>query len=146
MHKSVDTIGDSNIGKASYNGNDKLASSNSKNIKTSPNNDNSYTRLEKSINASKNSLTLNRDYKYTSKDNVNGITINKDFILDGKGHTIDASGKSRIFIAQKGNIVLKNLILKNTDHGYGSAIYVNEKVKLTTINVTFIEDNAEDSV
>ena len=145
IQKSSDDIGDSDLGKASSNSNKKVASSNSKNMKSAVNNDNSFTSLEKSINSSRNTLTLNRDYQYNSKDNNVGIKINKNLVIDGRGHTIDACDKSRIFIANKGNIVLKNMVLKNADHGYGSAIYINENVKLTTINVTFLNDNAENA-
>ena len=40
-----------------------------------------------------------------------GIVLNGvDFILDGNGHTIDACGKTRIFLCGGRNVIIKNII------------------------------------
>lgn len=52
----------------------------------------------------------------------NGILLDiDDMVIDGNGHSIDAKGKSRIFICTGKNITIKNITLKNgfamPDHG-----------------------------
>lgn len=102
------------------------------------NNDNSFTKLSKEINSSRTNLVLNKNYKYSGNDNKDGIIVKKNnYVIDGKGHTIDANGKSRIFDITGKNIILKNMILTNTNHYSGTAIYINPNSSVTTINVTF---------
>lgn len=100
--------------------------------------DTSFTKLSKEINTSTKKLELNKNYKFSSSDNRDGIVVKKNnLIIDGKGHTIDANGKSRIFDLTGKNIVLQNMVLTNANHYGGSAIYINPKSNVKTINVTF---------
>lgn len=102
------------------------------------NNDNSFTKLSKNINSSSKTLVLNKDYKYSGNENKDGIIVKKNnYVIDGKGHTIDANGKARIFDIYGTNVVLKNMVLTNANHYSGTAIYINPKSVVTTINVTF---------
>jgi len=106
-------------------------------------NDNSFTSLTSKINSSRNTLSLDKNYKFTSKDSSEGIVFKKDdIVIDGKGHTINANGKARIFDIYGKNVVLKNMVLANANEYSGAAIYVNPGVTLTTINVTFKECKA----
>lgn len=115
-----------------------------KNVKTNKastkvnTNDVSFTKLSKEINSSSKKLVLNKNYKYSSSDNPDGIVIKKNnYVIDAKGHTIDATGKARIFDIYGTNVVLQNMVLVNAIHSGGSAIYVNPKSNVKTINVTF---------
>jgi len=100
--------------------------------------DNSLTKLSKEINSTSRTLVLNKNYKYSRKDDRNGIVVKKsNYVIDGKGHTIDADGKARIFDIYGTNVVLKNMVLNNANHYSGTAIYINPNSSVTTINVTF---------
>jgi predicted outer membrane repeat protein len=112
-------------------------------VKHTANNDNSFTQLSRNINTTSKSMVINKNYKYSSKDKNTGIVINKNnYVIDGKGHTIDADGKARIFDITGKNVVLKNMVLTNSNHYSGTAIYINPKSSVTTINVTFKNCNA----
>lgn len=101
-------------------------------------NDETFTKLSNEINKSSNSLVLNKNYKYSSSDSPNGIIIEKNnLVIDGKGHSINANGNSRIFDIYGTNVVLQNMVLVNSNHFGGSAIYVNPQSSVKTINVTF---------
>ena len=104
----------------------------------------SYNTLQNEIRTSKkNTLTLTKNYKYTASDSVNGIVLNKNnMVIDGKGHTIDGSGKARVFVVNAKNVVLKNMIIQNGNSQYGSAIGFYKGATLSTINVTFVNNYA----
>ena len=72
-----------------------------------------------STSSSGSEINLTKDYKHVSGDGVysGGITIDKKLTIDGKGHTIDASGLGRIFRVTGSNVVLKNI---NFINGYSS--------------------------
>ena len=74
-----------------------------------------------------NLIELDRDYTYMIEvDSITeGIEINKNIIIDGKGHTIDAKGKSGIFLVSASNVTFRNVNFVNGNSGYqmGSAIY-----------------------
>ena len=78
---------------------------------------------------------------YLDKD----ITINKTFeikktlTIEGNNHSIDANHTTRIF-KNSGNLTIKNLILKNANAEYGSAIY--NTGNLIVINCQFINNVA----
>lgn len=101
-------------------------------------NDASFTKLSKEINTSSKKLVLNKNYNYSSSDRSDGIVIKKNnLVIDGKGHTIDANGKSRIFDIYGTNVVLQNMVLANANNFDGSALFINPKSNVKTINVTF---------
>lgn len=107
------------------------------------NNSASYNTLQKEINKSEKSLTLKSDYRYTDSDSVNGVVLNKNnMVIDGKGHTIDSSGKARVFVVSAKNVVLKNMIITNGRSEVGSALGFTEGATLSTINVTFTNNYA----
>lgn len=95
-------------------------------------------------------LMLSRDYK-ASEDNQ--ITLNKDLIIDGQGHTIDCDGLCRAFYSNSGEIVLRNLKIIN---GYynsfrpgdksnnGGAVCIEGDAKYTIENCQFINNWADD--
>ena len=100
--------------------------------------DTSFKGLQNDINKSSKKLYLNSNYQKVESDSPHGIIINKSNILiDGCGHTVDAKASSRIFDIYGRNVTITNMILANADSGSGSAIYVNPKASVKTINVTF---------
>ncbi len=129
-----------------------------------------FTALNELISQSENELTLDKNYKFnlsTDKD-FDGFTITKDnYVVDGKGHTIDGSNQVRIFIFTGSNITLKNLniinakgvngpaaffaslamidncsFINNTAAQKGGAIYINNSISNCKIDSLFINNTA----
>ena len=104
-----------------------------------------FSSLQTEINEASSSIELTHDYIYDNSTDWQlnqGILINKsDFILDGKGHTIDGAGQARIFNVTE-YMIIKNLKLIN---GFskedGGAVFANDRVKF--INVTFENNSAK---
>ncbi len=72
-------------------------------------------------------LEFSRDYKYCTEDSIKeGILINRNITIDGKGHAIDAGEMTRIFNVQALNVTLKNIKFVNgkTNTGDGGAVYI----------------------
>ena len=57
-----------------------------------------------------------------------------DLIIDGKGHTIDACGKTQIFKITGKNILIKNTIFKNALSKKSGAAIFNYNGNLTLTN------------
>lgn len=106
-----------------------------------------FTELDTQINESTDELVLDTDYVYDEDSDSsyeNGINITKtDFILDGRGHSIDANNQSRkIFTLTNasGNLTIKNVIFKNLNGE--SAVEVSNTGHIFFDNVTFINCNS----
>ena len=65
----------------------------------------SFSNLQSDINSASDSITLNRDYKFTTGDDINGVKINKKITINGNGHTIDASNSARVFNITGNNVI-----------------------------------------
>ena len=129
-----------------------------------------FTNLGELISKSDNELILDKNYKFnssTDKD-FNGFTISKDnYVVDGKGYTIDGSNEVNIFVFTGSNITLKNLkiinakgtngpaawfsslgmvdncsFINNNASNIGGAIYINNSVSDCEINSKFINNSA----
>lgn len=107
----------------------------------------SFKGLDESITQSTdNFMELDDDYTFnptTDSNYTGGINIGRDdFIIDGKGHTINADKQSRIFNITGKNVILKNIRFVN---GYapdgGGAIY--SKNGLSLIGCEFINNSAD---
>ena len=105
--------------------------------------DDSFTNLTYEIE-SKDVVDLTHDYKFNNEtDNNTGILISKDnFVLNGKGHTIDGNNQSRIFSISGNNITLNDLILINGNYELCGGI--RAAGTLTLNNVTFINNYARE--
>ena len=105
-----------------------------------------FTDLQNAIGLVTGTLTLNQNIAMTAKeaDNfTNGITINKDITIDGKGHTIDAKNLGRIFSIGEGfTVTLTNATLINGKADKGGAIYNDGSLTLSDVKLS---DNAADS-
>ena len=105
-----------------------------------------FTDLQNAIGLVTGTLTLNQNIAMTAKeaaDFTNGITINKDIVIDGKGHTIDAKNLGRIFSIGEGfTVTLTNATLINGKATEGGAIYNDGSLTLSDVKLS---DNAADS-
>ncbi|WP_458456143.1 Ig-like domain repeat protein [Methanobrevibacter sp.] len=106
-----------------------------------------FTELRTALEGN-NELILEKDYVAHSSDSQ--ISLERNVEIDGQGHTIDASGVTRIFYTPKDaniDIVLKNLIIKNgyAKRATGGAISFSSDstVNLVIINCTFINNKAD---
>ena len=104
-----------------------------------------FTDLQNAIGLVTGTLTLNQNIAMTAKeaaDFTNGITINKDIVIDGKGHTIDAKNLGRIFSIGEGfTVTLTNATLINGKADKGGAIYNDGSLTLSDVKLS---DNAAD--
>ena len=104
-----------------------------------------FTDLQNAIGLVTGTLTLNQNVALTAKeaaDFTNGITINKDITIDGKGHTIDAKNLGRIFSIGEGfTVTLTNATLINGKADKGGAIYNDGSLTLSDVKLS---DNAAD--
>ncbi|WP_298499567.1 right-handed parallel beta-helix repeat-containing protein [uncultured Methanobrevibacter sp.] len=110
-----------------------------------------FSHLDRLVN-SKPKLTLTRDYcleKYESDFYEGGIEIKNDnLILDSQGHIIDGRNKTRIFIINASNVVLKNITFKNGLFSNnmdryasgGGAVHVLKGCSVRLENCRFIEN------
>ena len=105
-----------------------------------------FTDLQNAIGLVTGTLTLNQNIAMTDKEAANftnGITINKDITIDGKGHTIDAKNLGRIFSIGEGfTVTLTNATLINGKADKGGAIYNDGSLTLSDVKLS---DNAADS-
>ena len=105
-----------------------------------------FTDLQNAIGLVTGTLTLNQNIAMTAKEAANftnGITINKDITIDGKGHTIDAKNLGRIFSIGEGfTVTLTNATLINGKADKGGAIYNDGSLTLSDVKLS---DNAADS-
>ena len=105
-----------------------------------------FTDLQNAIGLVTGTLTLNQNVVMTDDEAanfVNGVVINKNIRIDGKGHTIDARDLGRIFSIGEGfTVTLTNATLINGKADKGGAIYNNGSLTLSDVKLS---DNAADS-
>ena len=107
-----------------------------------------FTDLQKAIEEATGTLTLDCDYKNTDGYSEMGITISKDIVINGNGHTIDANKLGRIFLIKNCTVTLANLTFINgkKNNANGGAIFIDtdyaDVANFTVINCTFINNSA----
>ena len=105
-----------------------------------------FTDLQNAIGLVTGTLTLNQNVVMTDDEAanfVNGVVINKNIRIDGKGHTIDARDLGRIFSMGEGfTVTLTNATLINGKADKGGAIYNDGSLTLSDVKLS---DNAADS-
>ena len=105
-----------------------------------------FTDLQNAIDLVDGILTLDSDIAMTDDEAagfVGGVAINKDIVIDGKGHTIDAKNLGRIFSIGEGfTVTLTNATLINGRAVEGGAIYNDGSLTLSDVKLS---DNAADS-
>ena len=104
-----------------------------------------FTDLQNAIGLVDGILTLDSDIAMTDDEAagfVNGVAINKDIVIDGKGHTISAEDLGRIFSIGEGfTVTLTNATLINGKADKGGAIYNDGSLTLSDVKLS---DNAAD--
>ena len=99
-----------------------------------------FTDLQNEINNAGNTLELTRDYKFNEETDSSNVYLRANFVLDGKGHSLDGAGKTNILRTSDENIVIKNLIFKNANASdFGGALYVGSG-PTKVINCTFLNN------
>ena len=105
-----------------------------------------FTDLQNAIDLVRGTLTLDSDIAMTDDEAagfVNGVAINKNIRIDGKGHTISAEDLGRIFSIGEGfTVTLTNATLINGKADKGGAIYNDGSLTLSDVKLS---DNAADS-
>ena len=105
-----------------------------------------FTDLQNAIDLVDGILTLDSDIAMADDEAagfVNGVAINKDIVIDGKGHTISAEDLGRIFSIGEGfTVTLTNATLINGKADKGGAIYNDGSLTLSDVKLS---DNAADS-
>ena len=115
-----------------------------------------FSYLDELIHSSiDNTISFDEDINLLSDEfdfYEGGIEIERDnLVIDGNGKTIDAMGKSRIFLVMGNNVTLKNIIFKNghafdnyfMSNNEGGAIKVFKGVNLKIENCKFIDNVSE---
>ena len=100
---------------------------------------NSFSKIKKLVENGKDKIELNTNFTRDIKErrSFGDIEINKDLIIDGKGHYIDGDGTGSIFNVVKGNVTFKNIIFKNAS----SAIKIsNKESSCEIIDCHFLEN------
>ena len=104
-----------------------------------------FTDLQNAIGLVTGTLTLNQNVVMTDDEAanfVNGVIINKNIRIDGKGHTIDAKNLGRIFkINNWCDVTLTNVTLTNGNATVGGAIYNFGNLDL--VHVNFVNNTAK---
>lgn len=96
-----------------------------------------FNDLQRDINNADCELNLTHDYEFALTDYF-GVDINRNLVINGNNHIIDAKDSSMIFDITSSNVIINNLILKNS-HAAINAMHSN----ITTNNVTFINNSNE---
>ena len=101
-----------------------------------------FSELQRNITeTSSGTLELDRNYEYDEGFDTSGIKIDNSITIDGKGYTIDAKGKARVFHIQANDVTIKNLTIINASYGgYGGAIYFSQSGSV--INCNFADNTA----
>ena len=108
-------------------------------------NPNSFTALQTLVESCQNGV-LNLAHDYTRDKSIDGdmsITILKNLVINGNGHTVDSKNIGGVFkIDKRVNVEINNLNIVNCKSNSGAAItgYVN---KITVHNCNFINCTAK---
>lgn len=83
---------------------------------------------------------FNRDYDLNDGD---GVIVNKNIEIDGRGHTLSGSFLSRIFYSKDGTIKLNNIKFEQgKSSGDGGALYIVSDAKYIISNCDFTNNRA----
>ena len=103
--------------------------------------------IQNLINAASagDTINLTGDYAYIEKFDSsikNGIVIDKNITIDGKGFTINGNNAARIFKVNANDVTIKDITIINaTSTGRGGAVYVDGAVKNTVISNAHFYNN-----
>lgn len=106
------------------------------------NNQNTYADLDYKINCHDNFTSLDDDYTYNSNydgDLSEGISIEREMTIDGKGHTINGNNQACAFKIKSDNVIIKNINFINLKSNVSSSI-LWEGVNGSIINCNFSDN------
>ena len=88
-------------------------------------------------------ITLYKDYFYDEQfdDGEYGVNINKTIRINGNGHVINGLSKAAGFYVSANNVVLENIVFRNTFSSNGGAVYIAAG-NVTLNNCSFINSTA----
>lgn len=82
----------------------------------------SFGDLDNLILSGQNEIILDADFIFTDDDEALSKLKNRDLLIDGNGHVIDANGKRGIFDIESSKIKFKNVTFKNGYSENGGAV------------------------
>ena len=106
---------------------------------------NSFTDLLNLIDKAEDSLSLTHDYIYCEDKDfnlINGVLINKDITIDGKGVTIDGNNQAMAFSIIFADVTLKNIFFVNCYSSNSGGAINSFAANITLNNVTFVNSTA----
>ena len=108
-----------------------------------------YTDLQAQIDAADGVLDLAYNFTYNADIDganfINGIVIDKDIQIDGKGYTICGSDATRIFNVSGAELLLNNVTLCHGAADEGAGVYVGSGAQLYADYVVFENNVALDN-
>ena len=108
--------------------------------------DNSFTALQYLINNSGNVINLTKDYTFSNISDYklfDGVYINKDLTINGKGHILSGSGQARIFNIDRHTVVLNNITFIKGKADDGGAIFASPTSSLSIDSCRFENNTAK---
>ena len=106
----------------------------------------SFSQLQKDIDNSNETFELKHDYKFDylvdMENYQDGVSINKDIVINGNGFTIDGSNLARIFNVETYYAQFNNINFINGKSTYGGAIYSEFNPIIIGDNNSFINNSA----
>ena len=153
IRETTDTVINSNVEETDeilsieYN-NQTIDSTDSQDDNLNDNSDGTFTDLANIISNSNGELKLTKNYVYdSSKDSKykNGIKINKQITIDGKGFIINGKNNAHVFNVTASNVILRNIEFTNCYSSIlGGAIYWNG-INGNLFDCSFIDCNSSSS-
>ncbi len=106
-------------------------------------NSGTFTDFQNIVDSAENGSTINidRNYYYDNDTDNGYISIEKDLIINGNGHTMDANNLSRIFDIYDATVIINNLNFINANDG---AIYSDDS-GLEINNCSFVNNSVSDT-
>lgn len=108
--------------------------------------DGNFTDLQNKVDNSADTLDITQDYKFDSNGDADleeGVLINKsNYVINGNGHTIDASNQARIFSVTGNNITINNLVFIN---GISNGAAIKSEATNITIKNSYFANNTADA-
>ena len=100
-----------------------------------------FHNLKEIISSTESQLNLESDYSFDEQkdtDVLDGIRIDKDLVIDGQDHIIDAKRKVKIFRIYGSKVILKNIIFSyGFSQDYGGAIdLINSNLEIINCHFT----------
>ena len=115
-------------------------------LEDDPSNEQTFTDLNNLVQSGEKEIELSSDIAYKDTDNlIDGIVIDHDLTINGKGYTIDGKNTARIFRVTGNSVVTFkdiNFVNGKVSGGSGSAILSERSHNVKAINCNFTGNKA----